>query len=95
MTSQEGRGGGDQVFTGRDTFDFGTSRSDMERMMGARNPFVVTSNNEDEQPFIATEKGQQWVAGAVVSVYMGGPIVAGLIRKRKRARARRQRNADQ
>lgn len=95
MTSDRSRGGGDQVFTGRDMFDFGTSRSDMERMMGARNPFVVTSTDEDQQPFIATERGQQWIAGAVVSAYMGGPVLAGLLRKRKRARARRQRNADQ
>ena len=84
---------GDQVFTGSDSFDFGTSRSDMERMMRLRNPFVVTSDDPDEKPFIATERGQKVIAGAVFSAYWGAPVLAQLAKRAARAKARRRARA--
>jgi hypothetical protein len=91
MTQPGGERRGDQVFTGQDTFDFGTGRSEMERMMRARNPFVVASDDPDQQPFIATEKGQQMIAGMVVGMYWGGPAMGRMARKIRRAKAARLR----
>ena len=88
MTRPDDRSG-DQVFTGRDTFDFGSSRSDMERMMKLRTPFVVASDDADQQPFLATERGQMAIAGAVFSAYWGAPLLARMAKKAARARARK------
>jgi hypothetical protein len=90
----------DQVFTGDDTFDFGTSRASMERILRARAPVVITSADPGRQPAIAGEQGQKLLVGAVFSAYFGGPILARIARKKKaRARARRDAedggNADQ
>ncbi len=80
----------DQVFTSGDSFDFGTSRSSMERILRARAPVAITSGEPGQQPFLAGEQGQKLLVGAIISTYFGGPIVAGMIRKKARARARRK-----
>lgn len=77
-------GDGDQVFTGRDTFDFGTSRKDAERMMGMRAPFVVASRDPGGVPFIATEQGVRWLTGAVFAAYWVPPIGRALHRQLRR-----------
>lgn len=88
MTQPEG-GRGDQVFTGRDNFDFGSSRSDMERMMKLRTPFVVASDDPNQQPLLATHRGQMLIAGAVFSAYWGAPLAGLVARRAARAKARR------
>jgi hypothetical protein len=75
---------GDQVFTGRDTFDFGTSRSDAERMMKMRTPFVVVSQDPAQQPFVARREGKNLLAAAVIAAYWGPPIARGIRRRRRR-----------
>jgi hypothetical protein len=77
---------GDQVFTGRDTFDFGTSRRDAERMMNMRAPFVVVSQDPAEQPFVGRGAGTNSIAAAVFAAYWGPPIAQAIRRKRRRRR---------
>jgi hypothetical protein len=75
---------GDQVFTGRDTFDFGTNRRDAERMMRMRAPAVVVSTQPGQVPFLARAEGKRWLAAAVVAAYWGPPMAAGIRRRRRR-----------
>jgi hypothetical protein len=75
---------GDQVFTGRDTFDFGATRGDAERMMHMRAPAVVVSTQPGQVPFLARADGKRWLAAAVVSAYWGAPLARGIKRKRRR-----------
>jgi dihydrodipicolinate synthase/N-acetylneuraminate lyase len=75
---------GDQVFTGRDTFDFGSTRRDAERMMHMRGPAVVVSSDPGQVPFLGRAEGRRWVAGAVLAAYWGAPLAAGIRRKRRR-----------
>ena len=77
---------GDQVFTGRDTFDFGSSRRDAERMMGMRAPFVVVSQDPDQMPFVARRESKGWLAAAVMAAYWGPPIASAIRRKRRPGR---------
>lgn len=75
---------GDQVFTGADTFDFGTTRQQAERMLRPGRPFAVVSHEPGATPFVATGEGQRWLAGAVIAAYWAAPVAGALKRRRRR-----------